>query len=90
MLLLTGCGEEPVAGTPTIGKTCTVQFRRDALGAAMNLPVNPTTGSINGAEVMISGTIVDVTPEWIVLDSGRENLRTYVPRSVILLLDVSK
>jgi hypothetical protein len=65
-----------------IGTTCSVQFRRgDALGGAAPLPVSPTTGSINGAEVVISGKLTGVDRDWVVLDG-----KTWIPKSSILLI----
>jgi hypothetical protein len=54
-MIMAGCGGAPpktADGHPPLGEYCTVQFRRDALGAGSNLPVPPTTGSINNAEVL--------------------------------------
>src|SRR5262245_53890244 len=75
-LLLTGCDSAPAAGSSSrpIGKTCTVQFRRDALGAAASLPVPPMTGSINGADTAISGTLKSTSDDWVVLDSGGKEI----------------
>lgn len=93
---LTGCNFEVASGrnnpagkTLSIqkGKQCTIQFRRDALGAARDLPVSPTTGSINGAEVSVSGKFVAMDQEWVVINqgSGRE---IWVPRNMVLAIMV--
>jgi hypothetical protein len=84
-LLITGCERAIAAGSsPPTGKRCTIQFRRDALGAAASLPVGPMTGNINGAETAISGTLKTTSGEWVVLDlSGRE---IWVSKTVILLI----
>jgi hypothetical protein len=74
-------------GGPPTGGTCTVQFRRDALGSGGS-PVSPTTDSINGAEVSIQGTLVRVDSEWVVVD--REHRELWVPRQSVLLLDFPK
>lgn len=87
-VVISGC-DDGSSDLP-IGKRCSIQFRRDALGAAMDLPVSPTTGGINGAVVQIGGKIVSVTPDWIVIEAGEGTNRTYVPRSVILLIEVSQ
>ena len=63
---------------------CTVQFKRDLLGASANLPVSPTTESINGVSVSVSGTLLSLDREWIVLKSG--NGTVWVPRQNVLLL----
>ena len=57
-----------------IGKPCTVQFKRNALGGAADLPVPPTTGSINGAEVSINGKIRAVDEYGLLLESGEINI----------------
>jgi hypothetical protein len=86
-LLITGCAVANGASAgslPPIGKPCTIQFRRDALGTAAALPVNPMASSINGAETSVAGTLKMVSPEWVVLDlSGRE---VWVSKSVVLLI----
>ena len=64
--------------------TVSVQFRRDALGSAHQLPVSPTTSSINGATVSMKGRLIDVGPEAIVLESRGNN--HWIPREVILLV----
>jgi hypothetical protein len=84
-LFVVGCNRANAAPGGTIrGKSCTIQFRRDALGAAAALPVSPLTGSINGAETSISGTFVRFNDEWIVIESRGNEI--WVPRAVVLLL----
>jgi hypothetical protein len=80
----TGCGGGDSSGPPA-GAQCVVQFRRDALGAAANLPVPPRTGSINGAETAIYGKLKHTRGEWIVLDRGSKDV--WVPKSVVLLIE---
>ena len=72
-----------LSGIP-VGKSCTVQFRRDALGAANSVPIGPMTGSINGAETSVSGTLKTIMDEWIILDRGGKNI--WVPKTVVLSL----
>ena len=69
-----------------VGKNCTVQFRRDALGAAASLPISPNTGSINGAETAVSGTIKQVDGEWFVIERNSREL--WIPKTVILMVEV--
>ena len=77
-----GNAEAPALQT---GKACTVQFRRDALGAAANLPVSPTTHSINGAETCVMGTLKRATAEWVVIEKNAKEI--WIPKSVILLIE---
>ena len=85
-LMLTGCEDATVAGSksPPVGRSCSIQFRRDALGAGASGPSSPMAGNINGADVAISGTLKSTNGEWVVLDvNGRE---TWVPKAVVLLI----
>jgi hypothetical protein len=84
-LFVTGCDKATAAGfsSPPVGKACTIQFRRDTLGAA-GLPVSPMTGNINGAETAISGTLKSTSGEWVVLDCGGKEV--WVSKTVILLI----
>lgn len=72
---------------PKQGAYCSVQIRRDYLGASRELPVSPTTSSINGAEVSVSGRFLRADAEWIVL-SDIDHRELWIPRSVILLMRV--
>ena len=72
---------------PEAGAYCTVQFRRDALGASRDLPVPPTTGSINGAEVCVSGKFSKMNENWVVLTESNGG-EIWIPRSMILLIKV--
>ncbi len=85
-LLLAGCDKPAatVSSTPPSGRQCTIQFRRDVLGIAANLPVPPMTDSINGADTSISGILKSTSDEWVVLDSGGKEI--WVPKTVILLI----
>jgi hypothetical protein len=71
--------------SPPLGKNCVIQFRRDALGAAANLPIAPTTGSINGAETCLGGQLKMVSSDWVVLDNLKGN-DIWIPRAAILLI----
>ena len=91
---LFGCGHNPGAAeknplTAKIGKDCVVQFRRgDGLGAAGDIPVPPTTGNINGADVQIEGKLESVNGGWVVLGQG--DMERWIPRESILLIQFSK
>ena len=94
-LLSGGCDQSASTGSagggggpqPPAGSTATVQFRRDYLGGAKDGPASATAGEINGAQVGLSGKLLRVTDEWVVLEAqGREQ---WVPKSAILYLDVT-
>ena len=85
LILLTGCAQPR---QPPTGKTAIVQFRRDALGSASNIPVSPATGSINGAKVCLTGKLLTVNEEWIVLEYEKQ--KHWIPRDVVLLIKVIK
>ena len=74
--------------SPQQGRYCAVQFRRDALGASADLPVPPTTSSINGADVSVSGKFSKMNEDWVVLTDSRD-AEIWIPRSVILLIKVN-
>jgi hypothetical protein len=80
-MLLAGCDSGP---TPPAGKSCTIQFRRDALGAAATVPVPPMTDNINGADTSISGLLKSTAGDWVVLDHGGSEV--WVPKAAILLI----
>jgi hypothetical protein len=67
-----------------IGKNCTVQFKRDLLGTARDLPVSPMTGSINGAETSVSGKLKFVTSEWVVITQNERDI--WIQKSTVLLM----
>ena len=94
VILVIGCNNaQPVSEkhpfADRIGKSCIVQFRRgDALGAAGNLPVPPSTGNINGADVKVSGLLRAVSHDWIAIESGDKEY--CIPRDSILLVQFEK
>ena len=67
-----------------VGKVCTIQFRRDALGAAASNPVPPMTHSYNGADTNVQGKIKRVTNEWVVIEQDAGEI--WIPKAVILLI----
>ena len=97
-LALAGCGTQDVPQQSAsglrskIGYVCTVQFRRDALGAAATNPVPPTTNSLNGAEVSLKGKLKDVQGDWLVIErpTGNQTVETWVPTHSVLLLEWSR
>jgi hypothetical protein len=67
------------------GMVCTLQFKRNLLGAGANLPVAPMTTNINGADVSVRGKLVRFDREWIVLEvEGHTTL--WVPTQNVLLV----
>lgn len=87
---LAGCGgAEKPALADRIGQHCTVQFRRgDALGRAGDLPVSPTAGNINGADVRVRGTLKAVSANWVTVEDESAEYR--IPRESILLVQFDK
>jgi hypothetical protein len=92
-LALAGCSSQDVPQQAAsglrskIGYVCTVQFRRDALGAAATNPVPPETDIFNGAQVSLSGKLIDVKGDWLVIGGPTE---TWVPTHSVLLLKWSR
>jgi len=73
-------GAKAAALTP--GTQCVVYLRGDACGGAPNyIPAARNCPSV-------SGTIISSEEQWLILDNNK--IRTYVPRNVILLVDVSQ
>ncbi|MHB1463373.1 MAG: hypothetical protein ACYC1M_18955 [Armatimonadota bacterium] len=76
IMILIGHG----SSNPPVGAVCTVQFRRDALGAS-GLPISPT----NEAAVSMTGTLKAVHPKWLVLAGPGE---TWIARDTVLLIRI--
>jgi hypothetical protein len=73
---------------PPLDQQCTVQFKRDALGASANVPIPPGTDEVNGAKISVSGILKTVTSEWIHLVSDKNDL--WIPKSSVLLIKIPK
>jgi hypothetical protein len=108
LIAAAGCDNGPAAPTngaakgstadpanPPLGAYCTVQFNRNALGAAMASPVPPMTNVMNGADVSIDGKLLKVDADWVVLESqvgaGTSSspwhmANIWIPRQNILLM----
>lgn len=85
VMLLSGCGrplDSPVS--TRIGEQCEVQFRRDALGAAAELPIPSETNNYNGAEVSLTATLNRATHDWIIV--ANHQAEYMIPVHAILLL----
>ncbi len=84
---LVGCGHREGTAQPPKAKSATVQFRRDILGASRELPVPPTTDVQNGASVSVSGKLLKVNREWVVLEQDKKVL--WIPRDNVLLIRIN-
>lgn len=83
---LSACSEKrPAAENPPTGREATIQFRRgDGLGGGGDLPVNPTAHAINGGKVSLSGKIIKIEGDWVVVEVAREEI--WIPKASILLI----
>lgn len=66
------------------GERCTVQLRRDALGAGADLPVPPTTSMINGAEVTVAGELLTYDTDGLMITTPEGQL--WIPAASVLLV----
>lgn len=89
IMLMAGCSEdsESTLLSKRIGSTCTVQFRRDALGSGAQIPVPPFTDTINGAQVSASGTLAKVDSQGILLRMDAQAKELWIPYHALLLVD---
>ena len=74
-----------------VNSNCTVYFSRAALGGTSSNIVPVTTDNINGAKISLSGKLIKVTPEWIVLEYYLDNnlkmkRNAWIPRGVVLFV----
>jgi hypothetical protein len=70
-----------------LGAVVTVQFRRNILAGANQFLVPPTTTFMNGSAVSITGTLVGVSEEWIVVKfQGKDH---WVVRDTVMLVIVN-
>ncbi|MEM8865855.1 MAG: hypothetical protein AAGF31_09965 [Planctomycetota bacterium] len=89
LVSITGCGDYEADDLSRsqlrrwTGDFVKIQFRRDALGAGRDLPIDPTTDSINGAEVTLAGRLSRVEGSAILLIDSSEKT-VWIPRDVIL------
>jgi len=74
---------------PTVGSMCKIQFKRDALGAAVASPVPPMTDNFNGADTNVIGKLDGVSREWVVLTTN-DSKKLWIPREVVLLIEVER
>jgi hypothetical protein len=81
-----GANRSGAVAQPPVGQMVTVQFRRDALGGAANLPVSPTTNSVDGAKVSLSGHLTEANQEWLVIRTAAGE--HWIARDSVLLVSV--
>jgi|GEM_PF-700671 len=77
--------EAPDPAKQLVGKSVTIQFRRDALGSAATIPVPPFTNNMNGAETSFTGKVYRVDGNWLIVDFREK--RVWVPREVVLAIE---
>jgi hypothetical protein len=89
--VMVGCRHRPKpdALSERIGSNCTVYFNRSALGGTSATIVPVICDNTNGAQVSMSGKLLKLTFDWIVLEYYLNNdlkmKRTaWIPRSVVL------
>ena len=94
--LFSGCGNIANHDMTTsemstwIGKNVIVQFRRDALGAGADLPIDPETGQINGAKTAIGGVLLKIEAKSIVIGNHlKDRGPKWIPREVILFVEMN-
>lgn len=73
-----------------IGKGCTVQLKRNALGSGRDLPISPTTDSINNVAVNVQGILRAVRDNGILIEQNVENKKYWIPMDSILLIEMGK
>ena len=69
-----------------VGCDCRVQFRRDALGMAGAAPIGATQEW--SGRVAVSGRVLELTDQWLVIQPPETGRRFYIPVGSILLIDV--
>ncbi len=92
-LILSGCtfqstvtsdsDKERLATAPPIGSSCSVHFRRSSLGVASANPIPIDSGNHNGADLTVSGEVVKLDAQWLILKTG-ESTEEWIPLVVIL------
>ena len=71
-----------------IGRTCSVQFRRDALGMAAGAPLSPTVETAGGRPARLRGTLTAVGDGWITLSA--DGATYHIPQATILLIETGE
>jgi hypothetical protein len=82
-LALVGCASgvsgARQAGDPPIGADCRLQFKRSDLGAADKRPISPTAID---SDVSVSGKLLRIDQDWVVLDTAGTNVQNAAPSKV--------
>ena len=79
--------EQELVDQSLVGRSVRVQFRRDALGMAGNVPIEPDAEQAGPRPITVGGTVRRVTNDWLVIDPDNRH-EYYIPRGVVLMVDV--
>ena len=95
LLTVAGCNSpatvvapEERAACPQSGFACTVHLRRDMLGVQAAAPIPVASTNHNGADIGLRGTIYFADKDWLVLQDKSDHSQQWIPRNMILYLDV--
>lgn len=69
---------------PKPGKSCSIQFSRDALGAAASLPIGPDVKIMNGAKTTLTCTFKGTHDDWVIVSDDSKEL--WIPKNMILFV----
>ncbi len=70
-----------------MNRSVRIFFRRDALGYAGPVPLDPVLESTGGRSMLIEGTVRAVEPDWITVE-GKNGLIQVIRGDAILLIEV--
>jgi len=70
-----------------VNRTVRVFFRRDALGYAGPVPLDPVMASTGGRSMTVEGVVRAVEPEWITLEGASGQMKI-IRGDAILLVEV--
>ena len=97
LILIAGYLVFPTSTQPVPGAYCTVQFRRDLLGANANGPISPLlSAKHNGTDLSVHGKLVSIDKLGVILqveqyDDDKKIVRNiWIPLSSILLIEQHK
>ncbi len=84
--------------SPGLGRVVTVQFRRDQLHENATGPINASPASADGQQVTLTGYLVRLDQDWVVLSythsvgdnqPARER-EAWIPRPAVLFIEVDR